>query len=63
MEGRGVGRLLLGTAEAWARDRGHPFITLNVFAQNTRARALYERVGFGPETLRYVKPLDQPDDR
>jgi ribosomal protein S18 acetylase RimI-like enzyme len=55
--------LLLATAEAWARDRGHPFITLNVFAQNTRARALYERVGFGPETLRYVKPLDQPDDR
>ena len=63
MEGRGVGRLLLATAEAWARDRGHPFITLNVFAQNTRARALYERVGFGPETLRYVKPLDQPHDR
>lgn len=63
VEGRGVGRLLLATAEAWAHDRGHPFITLNVFAQNTRARALYERVGFGAETLRYVKPLNQPGDR
>jgi hypothetical protein len=29
-----------------------------VFAQNTRARAVYERLGYGPETIRYVKPLD-----
>lgn len=58
-EGRGVGRALLDAAEAWARRRRHPFITLNVFAQNARARAVYERLGYGPETLRYVKPLEQ----
>jgi ribosomal protein S18 acetylase RimI-like enzyme len=60
-EGRGVGRALLSAAEAWARERGDPFITLNVFAQNVRARALYERLGYGAETLRYVKPLDSAD--
>lgn len=56
-EGRGVGRALLAAAEDWARRRGHPLITLNVFAQNSRARAIYERLGYGAETLRYVKPL------
>jgi GNAT superfamily N-acetyltransferase len=58
-QGRGVGRALLDAAEAWARGRGDPFITVNVFARNTRARAVYERLGYGPETLRYVKPLEQ----
>jgi len=58
-EGRGVGRALLDGAEEWARRRGDPVITLNVFAENTRARAVYERLGYGPETLRYVKPLDR----
>jgi GNAT superfamily N-acetyltransferase len=58
-EGHGVGRALLDAADQWARERGHPFITLNVFAQNTRARAVYERLGYGCETIRYVKPLSQ----
>lgn len=56
-EGRGVGRALVDAAEDWARGHGDPFITLNVFSQNIRARAMYERLGYGPETLRYVKPL------
>jgi GNAT superfamily N-acetyltransferase len=56
-EGHGVGRALLAAADDWARRRKHPFITLNVFAQNARARAVYEQLGYGPETIRYVKPL------
>jgi ribosomal protein S18 acetylase RimI-like enzyme len=58
-EGRGVGRALVEAAEDWARDRGHPFISLNVFTQNVHARGVYERLGYGPETLRYVKPLKE----
>lgn len=58
-QGLGVGRALLEAAEDWARDRGHPFVSLNVFTENTHARAVYERFGYGPETLRYVKPLDE----
>jgi GNAT superfamily N-acetyltransferase len=56
-EGRGVGRALLEASDGWARQRGYRAITLNVFDANTRARALYGRMGYGPETLRYYKPL------
>jgi RimJ/RimL family protein N-acetyltransferase len=32
-------------------------LTLNVFVANARARAVYERAGFTPDTMRYAKPL------
>ena len=56
-EGRGAGRALLEAAERWAGSEGLELVTLNVFAANGRARALYERLGYTPETLHYVKPL------
>jgi GNAT superfamily N-acetyltransferase len=57
MEGQGAGRKLLEAAEEWARQQGLDMITLNVFAGNQRARAVYERVHYAPETVRYVKLL------
>lgn len=54
-EGQGVGRLLLETAEDWAREQGYPLLTLYVFAGNTRARRIYEKHGFCPEVLKYGK--------
>jgi len=39
-EGHGVARLLLEAAETWAREQGLAMLTLNVFAGNTRARAV-----------------------
>ena len=56
-QGHGIGAALLDAAEVWARARECSFISLNVFPQNTRARNVYERLGYGLETLRYVKPL------
>jgi GNAT superfamily N-acetyltransferase len=56
-EGRGAGRALLSAVEAWAAEHGFRFVTLNVFAANSRARAVYERAGYAPETLRYAKEL------
>lgn len=56
-EGQGVGGALLAASEAWARERGFDRLTLNVFATNTRAQRLYERHGYGRETIKYVKPL------
>ena len=56
-EGTGIGRALMEHAELWARERGLPLLTLNVFADNTRARRLYERAGFSVELLKYVKEL------
>jgi GNAT superfamily N-acetyltransferase len=57
-QGRGVGRALIGAVEEWARSRGHANVTLNVFAENTRARAVYHRLGYLAETVQYVKPLE-----
>lgn len=57
--GQGIGRELIEGAEQWAAGRGYASITLNVFDQNTRAQAVYERLGYLPETLHYIKPLDR----
>jgi len=56
-EGSGVGRALLVHAEEWARRRGLPLLTLNVFAGNARARRFYENGGFTVEMLKYVKSV------
>lgn len=56
-EGQGIGRALLAAVEAWSAARGHRFITLNVFAGNDRARAVYERAGYAQDTIRYFKQL------
>ncbi len=56
-EGQGLGRALLEGAEGWARERGHNQITLNVFERNERARGVYERLAYEPETIHYRKEL------
>ena len=63
VEGAGVGRRLLDAAEAWAIDRGHDYITLTAFDGNRRARAVYERRGYLPETITYRKNLDPAASR
>ena len=54
-----MGSALLAASEEWARSRGARRLTLNVFESNRRARALYERRGFAPESLRYVRTLEK----
>jgi GNAT superfamily N-acetyltransferase len=56
-EGRGAGAALMRAAEAWARSQGHSRLTLNVFDGNRRARAMYEHLGFRPDTVKYMKAL------
>ena len=56
-EGKGVGSALLSACEQWARGRGSDRLTLSALVTNARARALYERKGFGGEYIRYVLPL------
>lgn len=56
-DGRGIGRALLDHAHAWAKKQRCSLITLAVFPGNARARALYERMGFGPDLLRMAKPV------
>lgn len=56
-EGRGVGRTLMAHADRWARDRGMIEVSLDVFAENTRARDFYERHGYRVDHLRMTKRL------
>ena len=48
---------LIRAAEAWARRRRYPTLTLNVFERNRHARDVYEHLGFEPDTIRYLKKL------
>lgn len=59
-EGRGIGRALIEATEVWARSREFRLLTLNVFAANQHARAVYERVGFVPDIIRYTKEVTSP---
>jgi GNAT superfamily N-acetyltransferase len=56
---KGYGAGLMNAAAVWSRDHGHRAIGLNVFAHNTGARALYDRLGYRI-TLDY-RALDLPD--
>ncbi len=56
-EGQGVARVLMAAAETEAIAAGASLMSLHVFANNERARKLYEQAGFDGEILRYVKPL------
>lgn len=66
--GKGVGRALLSELQEIARQRGCAKLTLEVRADNTRAREVYEAFGFGDfapgdeavPTLFLEKRLDEP---
>lgn len=55
--GKGVGRALLSETERLAVASGAQSLTLTAFHSNTRARSLYESIGFDGELIRYIKPL------
>nr|MDP8943476.1 GNAT family N-acetyltransferase [Actinomycetota bacterium] len=49
---RGVARALLASAEARAREEGHPTLALETEATNEAAQALYRGAGFEPTETR-----------
>jgi ribosomal protein S18 acetylase RimI-like enzyme len=55
--GRGYGRAAMLLAETEARARGMTSLGLNVFGQNTVARALYESLGYDVTSLQMKKPI------
>jgi GNAT superfamily N-acetyltransferase len=56
-EGQGVGSALIAKGEEWARSQRYRCLTLNVFAQNVRARDIYKQHGYGEDVMKYVKDL------
>jgi GNAT superfamily N-acetyltransferase len=56
-EGQGVGSALIAKGEEWARSQKYRWLTLSVFAQNLRAREIYQQHGYGEDVMKYVKEL------
>lgn len=56
-DGEGIGRAMLRHAQRWARTKHCTLMTLSVLPANSRARTVYERVGFVSDLLRMQKPL------
>lgn len=55
---RGIGSALMQLAEAWAKERGDRQIGLQVFQQNQPGLNLYEKLGYRPQSVWMVKPLE-----
>lgn len=56
--GTGLGRRLLENAEQQAKAAGAETITLHVFGNNERARAVYRKLGYDEELIRNIKYLE-----
>ena len=54
---RGIGSTLIESAREHYRARGYDWISLGVFADNSDARAFYDRLGFGESYLFLGKKL------
>lgn len=48
--GKGLGRALIDSCEAWAKDRGHKLLIIGVLSKNARAIRAYEGAGYAPYT-------------
>lgn len=56
-EGHGIATALMEAVDTLAKQHGAKSVTLHVFANNTKARALYERKGYDSELIRCIKHL------
>jgi ribosomal protein S18 acetylase RimI-like enzyme len=54
---RGIGRALLERAHAWAQEQGAGEVELSVYAFNTGAVAVYERLGYAVTSYRMTRRL------
>jgi ribosomal protein S18 acetylase RimI-like enzyme len=57
---RGVAKGLLEMAEAYASQRGVPYLSVQVPAQQAAAVQLYKAVGFKEETIKMSKRVGRP---
>ena len=61
-DGQGLGRTLITEMESDAAARGAKTISLHVLGNNTRARYVYEGLGYDEEMIRAVKHLSDRDE-
>jgi ribosomal protein S18 acetylase RimI-like enzyme len=58
-EGHGIGKALVSASEFTSRVHGAKSMTLHTFSTNTRARRMYEELGYFGEIIRYGKKLKE----
>ncbi|HYG57153.1 MAG TPA: GNAT family N-acetyltransferase [Symbiobacteriaceae bacterium] len=58
---RGVAKGLIDMAEAYALQRGVPYLSIQVAAGNAGAIKLFETAGFRQETVRLTKRVSRPE--
>lgn len=56
-QGLGVGKILMASAEEWAKNLGCRLLHLEVFANNLKANNFYQALGFRPEMLHLIKTI------
>lgn len=56
--GSGVGAQLMDWLESYARNCGCNKLTLDAYAANAGARRFYERLGYDPRGVHFVKDLE-----
>lgn len=56
-EGKGIAKKLLSSIEHYGKLEGYPFLVLNVFEDNHRAKKFYLAQGFQTEICKMVKVL------
>ncbi len=54
---RGLGELLMNWLENYGKNHACSMITLDAYHRNTRARTFYERLGYDPRGVHFVKSL------
>ncbi len=57
-DGHGLGKALLQEVEKAAREQGVLSMSLHVFVSNTRARYIYEKLGYEEELMRHIKHFE-----
>lgn len=59
-QGRGIGRLLMASCEAWLRDRGVPKVQLMVRRENSAVLEFYGALGYEPSDVEVLgRRLDE----
>jgi ribosomal protein S18 acetylase RimI-like enzyme len=54
---QGIGRALIGHAEAWAKAQGYTQMSLQVFTDNQSAIDLYQQLGYQPRSISMMREL------
>ncbi len=54
---KGIGRRLMGEAEAWAQHRGATKVTLSTYARSPLSNPFYQSLGYTPVSIVYQRKL------